>query len=124
MSPSIGLPAVNFFMADVGGGLGAFLSTWLAETEHWDAREIGFILSAGLLTGMLLSTPAGSIIDRLGHPRVMLVGTCVSVVTGTLALFVVSGFWPVLAAQILVAAGWRAGHAGADGADFGHHRQG
>ena len=105
MSPSIGLPAVNFFMADVGGGLGAFLSTWLAQTRHWDATAIGFILSAGLFTGMLLSTPAGSLIDRVGHPRVMLAATCVSVVLGTLALFVVSGFWPVLAAQTLVAAG-------------------
>jgi MFS family permease len=105
MSPSIGLPAVNFFMADVGGGLGAFLSTWLAQTQHWDATAIGFILSAGLFTGMLLSTPAGSLIDRVGHPRVMLAATCVSVVVGTLALFVVHGFWPVLVAQVLVAAG-------------------
>ena len=36
MSPSIGLPAVNFFMADVGGGLGPFLSTWLAQTQRPD----------------------------------------------------------------------------------------
>jgi MFS family permease len=105
MPPYIGLPAVNFFMADVGGGLGAFLSTWLAQTQHWDPKEIGIILSAGLLTGMLLSTPAGALIDRAGHPRAMLAATCISVVTGTLALFVVSGFWPVLIAQIFVAAG-------------------
>ena len=105
MSPTLGLPAVNFFMADVGGGLGAFLSTWLAQTQHWDPQQIGIILSAGLLTGMLLSTPAGALIDRVGHPRVMLAATCLSVVAGTLALFVVHGFWPVLLAQVLVAGG-------------------
>jgi MFS family permease len=105
MPPTIGLPAVNFFMADVGGGLGAFLSTWLAQTQYRDPKEIGVILSVGLLTGIVLSTPAGALIDRVGHPRAMLAGTCLCVVSGTLALFVVSGFWPVLIAQVLVAAG-------------------
>jgi MFS family permease len=105
MSPSIGLPAVNFFMADVGGGLGPFLSTWLAQTQRWGPDQIGYVLTAGLLAGMVLSTPAGAVIDRLGRPRLMLAVTCLSIVGGTLALFAVHGFWPVLGAQMLVAAG-------------------
>jgi MFS family permease len=105
MSPSIGLPAVNFFMADVGGGLGPFLSTWLAQTQHWGPDRIGYVLTAGLLAGMVLSTPAGAVIDRLGRPRLMLAVTCLLIVGGTLALFVVDGFWPVLIAQMLAASG-------------------
>ena len=105
MSPSIGLPAVNFFMADVGGGLGPFLSTWLAQTQHWGPDRIGYVLFAGLLAGMVISTPAGALIDRIGRPRLMLAVMCLSIVGGTLALFVVHGFWSVVAAQVLVAAG-------------------
>jgi MFS family permease len=105
MPPSIGLPAVNFFMADVGGGLGPFLSTWLVQTQHWGPDRIGYVLFAGMLAGMVLSTPAGALIDRVGHPRAMLAATCLFVVGGTLALFVVHGFWPVLMAQVLVATG-------------------
>ena len=105
MSPTIGLPAVNFFMADVGGGLGPYLSTWLAQTEHWDPQAIGIILSVGLLTGMLFSTPAGMLIDRIGRPRLMLAATCFCIMGGSLALFLVHGFWPVLVAQALVAGG-------------------
>jgi MFS family permease len=105
MSPSIGLPAVNFFMADVGGGLGPFLSTWLAQTQHWGPDRVGYVLSAGLLAGMVLSTPAGALIDRLGRPRLMLAVTCLLTVGGTLALLVVHGFWLVLALQVMVAGG-------------------
>jgi hypothetical protein len=34
MSPVTGLAALNFFMADVHGGLGPFLATWLASAVH------------------------------------------------------------------------------------------
>ena len=105
MSPWIGLPVVNFFMADVGGGMGPFLSTWLAQAQHWPPNEIGGVLSAGLIVGMLMATPAGALIDRIGRPRMMLFVTCLMIMGGTLAMFVVQGWWPVLTAQIVVASG-------------------
>ena len=105
MTPSIGLPVINFFMADVGGGMGPFLSTWLAEAEKWPADQIGLVLSVGLIAGMLMATPAGALIDRFGHPRMMLFVTCLMIMGGTLAMFVVHGWWPILAAQVVVATG-------------------
>lgn len=105
MTPSIGLPVINFFMADVGGGMGPFLSTWLAEAEKWPPDEIGLVLSAGLIVGMLMATPAGALIDRFGHPRLMLFVTCLMIMGGTLAMFLVHGWWPILAAQVVVATG-------------------
>ncbi len=105
MTPSIGLPVINFFIADVGGGMGPFLSTWLSEAEKWPPNEIGYVLSAGLIAGMLMATPAGALIDRLGRPRLMLAVTCLMIMGGTLAMFVVHGLWPILAAQIVVASG-------------------
>ncbi len=105
LTPSIGLPAVNFFMADIGGGMGPFLSTWLTGAEHWPPGRIGIVLSAGLIAGMLLATPAGALIDRIGRPRAMLAASCVMIMGGTLAMFVVHGLWPILAAQVIVAGG-------------------
>jgi MFS family permease len=105
MPPWIGLPAINFFMADVGGGMGPFLSTWLSEAEKWPPDEIGWVLSAGLIAGMLMATPAGALIDRVGRPRMMLACTCLMIMGGTLAMFVVHGLWPILMAQIVVATG-------------------
>ena len=105
MTPSIGLPVVNFFMADVGGGMGPFLSTWLSEAEKWPPNQIGFVLSAGLIAGMLMATPAGALIDRLGRPRLMLSITCLMIMGGTLAMFVLHGLWPILIAQVVVASG-------------------
>ncbi|WP_158742382.1 MFS transporter [Acidisphaera sp. L21] len=105
MSPSIGLPVINFFMADVGGGMGPFLSTWLSEAEKWPPDQIGLVLSAGLVAGMLMAIPAGALIDRLGRPRLMLAFTCLLIMGGTLAMFVVHGLWPILLAQVVVATG-------------------
>ena len=105
MTPSIGLPIINFFMADIGGGMGPFLSTWLSQAEKWPPDQIGLVLSAGLIVGMLMATPAGALIDRFGHPRLMLFVTCLMIMGGTLSMFVVHGWWPILTAQVVVATG-------------------
>ncbi len=105
LTPAIGLPTVNFFMADVGGGMGPFLSTWLAQAEKWPPNKIGLVLSAGLIAGMLMATPAGALLDRVGRPRLMLAVTCLMIMGGTLAMFLVHGLWPILAAQVVVAGG-------------------
>ncbi len=85
--------------------MGPFLPTWLAEVEHWSPSRISFVLSAGLVAGVALSTPAGIVVDRLGRPRLMLMLTCFAIMAGTLAMLGVRGFGPVVAAQLLVAAG-------------------
>src|SRR5579875_1683444 len=105
MSPSVCLPVINFFMSDVGGGMGPFLSTWLSEAERWPPDQIQYVLSAGLIAGMFMATPAGAFIDRVGRPRLMLFVTCLMSSGGTAAMFLVHGLWPVLAAQIVVATG-------------------
>ena len=105
MTPSIGLPVINFFMADVGGGMGPFLSTWLSEAERWPPDQIGMVVSVGLVAGMLMATPAGALIDRFGHPRLMLFVTCLMIMGGTLSMFFVHGWWPILTAQVVVATG-------------------
>ena len=105
MSPSFALPAINFFMADVGGGLGAFLSTWLAQVAHWNPQQIGFIIAAGSLTGAVLAAPAGALVDRVARLRLLLAASCITIVAGTLLFLPARAFLLVLAAQVIVSAG-------------------
>ena len=105
MDARLALPTINFLMADVGGGLGAFLSTWLAEVRHWTPGQIGTVIAAGSLMGALCAGPAGSLVDRLGRPRLMLGIACGTIVAGTLLLLPFEAFLVVVMAQLMVAAG-------------------
>ena len=105
MKASYGLAAVNFFMADVGGGLGPFLSTWLAAVAGFGSAQIGWVIAVGSIIGALLAGPAGSIVDRLAKPRLMLAVATGAILLGTLILVPARAFWLIVAAQILVSAG-------------------
>lgn len=99
------LPAVNFFMADVGGGIGPYLSIWLQRNAGFGAEQVGTVLTVGSIVGAALATPAGRAVDRFGRPRLMLTLACLLIVAGTLALIPARAFWAVLLAQAVVSAG-------------------
>ena len=114
MSPLTGLSAVNFFLADVQGGLGPFLATWLAQAAQWDPARIGLVMTIAGIAGLLCNGPAGSLVDRLRTPRLLLGLAAMAVVSGTLGLLVARSFTAVLATQVVIAAaarswvpGWR-----------------
>lgn len=105
MSPSFALAAVNFFMADVGGGIGPYLSVWLQGHAGFDAERIGTVLAVGSIIGALGAMPAGQLVDRLGRPRLLLGLACALIVGGTLALIPARSLWEVALAQAVVSAG-------------------
>ena len=78
--------AVNFFLADVAGGLGPFLPAWLATALHWQPERIGFVMTAGGIAGLVCNTPGGALVDRLGRPRVMIAAGSALILLGTAAL--------------------------------------
>jgi MFS family permease len=78
--------AVNFFLADVAGGLGPFLRAWLATALHWQPERIGFLMTAGGVAGLLCNTPGGALVDRFGRPRLMIGAGSVLILLGTTAL--------------------------------------
>jgi len=49
-----GLDALNFFLADVEGGLGPYLAVYLLTVRQWNQAEIGFVLAAIAASGLLL----------------------------------------------------------------------
>lgn len=105
MNPMLALPAVNFFLADVGGGLGAYLTVFLQERVGLDPARIGTVLLVGSVVTMIFATPAGSLVDRVGRPRAMLIGACGMIVGGTLLLLLARSFWLAAVAHVIVSVG-------------------
>jgi len=104
MGALAGLAALNFFLADIQGGLGPFLATWLAQAAHWDPARVGLVMTISGVAGLACNTPAGALLDRSDRPRFWVAASAVATLLGTLALLSARGFIAVLAAQIAAAA--------------------
>ena len=98
-----GLDWFNFFLAGVLTGFGPFVALYLAG-EGWRQAEIGFILTAGGLVGLLVQVPSGALLDAVQSKRTL-------VAIGVLALALAAamlGFWPrftpALMAEMLLGA--------------------
>src|SRR5580658_10453895 len=98
-----GLDWFNFFLAGVLTGFGPFVALYLAG-EGWRQAEIGFILTAGGVVGLLVQVPSGALLDAVQSKRAL-------VAIGILALALAAamlGFWPrftpALIAEMLLGA--------------------
>src|ERR1700760_883298 len=61
---------LNFFVADVQTGLGAFIAAYLASSG-WNAAHVGYALTFGGLVTVALQTPAGAIVDAARRKRLL-----------------------------------------------------
>ncbi len=71
------LLALNFFMADMQSGIGPFLGVFLLA-HGWQSGLIGTVMTVGGVAGMLMTTPAGALIDATRHKKlyVIIPGIC------------------------------------------------
>jgi MFS family permease len=63
-----GLDGVNFFMAAVQTGFGAFVAVYLTE-NRWTPAQVGFALTIATVCGLVSQVPAGALVDRLRDKR-------------------------------------------------------
>ena len=94
------LNALNFFMADVQGGLGPFLGVFL-QAREWSPAQIGVVMTIGGIAGMVVTTPAGALVDRTRHKQMIVVATAVTVTVASLAILIKPDFAIVAGAQIV-----------------------
>jgi MFS family permease len=94
------LCAVNFFMADVAGGLGPFLGIYL-QARHWSPAEIGLVMTVGGLAGMVMTAPLGALVDQLKAKRTLVVIAGAAITVASLVILLVPGFVVVTATQVV-----------------------
>ena len=96
------LLALNFFMADMQAGIGPFLGVFL-HAHGWESGLIGTVMTLGGITGMLMTAPAGALIDATRHKKlyVIIPGICTVVASGIVLLS--QDFWVVTLSQVATA---------------------
>ncbi len=64
-------------MADLQAGMGPFLGVFLLA-RGWQSGSIGTVMTIGCIAGMIVTTPAGALIDSTRHKRlyVIIPGIC------------------------------------------------
>jgi MFS family permease len=68
-SPSLyGLDGVNFFLAAILAGFGPYVAAYLAE-HKWTHADIGFVLTASSVAGLLSQVPGGELLDGMHSKR-------------------------------------------------------
>ncbi len=96
------LMALNFFMADMQSGIGPFLGVFLLA-HHWNTATIGTIMTLGGLAGMLMTVPAGALVDHTRHKRLLVASSGVCTICGSALLLLSQNIWMVSTSQILTA---------------------
>jgi MFS family permease len=66
-----GLDWMNFFVADVQTGFGAFVAFYLAH-HGWSVRDVGFMLTIGGLATVVSQIPGGALADALPWKRALI----------------------------------------------------
>jgi MFS family permease len=93
------LDALNFFLADVRGGLGPYLAIYLLVEQNWDEAAIGVVMSVATIAGIIAQTPAGALVDIIRAKRALVASATLAVMASSLALPLLSAFWTVAASQ-------------------------
>lgn len=95
------LDCVCFFSADISGGVGPYLASFLRSTRHWDSAVIGVELSALGIAGMLTGIPAGAVIDKITHKRFVVAFAALCIGLSAISFTIFNTFYSVLAAQVV-----------------------
>ena len=94
---------LNFFLADVRGGLGPYVSVFLLTEAQWNQAQIGVVLTISGLIGISLHIPIGAFIDATRGKRGLLVAGVGMLAAGAVAIERMPTWPVVLAADILMA---------------------
>ena len=86
-----GLDRINFFLAGMQAGFGPFVAVLLAD-EKWTQQNIGFVLSAGGLAGLLSQLPGGELLDASPSKRFLVAFGAIVVAVSALLM----ALWPTL----------------------------
>ena len=99
-----GLDWMNFFVADVQTGFGAFVAFYLAH-HGWSVRDVGFMLTISTLATVVSQIPGGALADALTWKR-GLIAVGIAMIGGAALIFAFAPtYFPVLIASLIQGSG-------------------
>ena len=96
------LLSLNFFMADMQAGIGPFLGVFLLA-HGWQSGLIGTVMTVGGVAGMLMTTPAGSMVDATRRKKLYVIVPGICTVTASGLILISQNFWLVSLSQVATA---------------------
>jgi MFS family permease len=99
----VSLDALNFLLADVRGALGPYLNVFLVTQKGWSQSSVGLVTTIAGLIGLAAQAPAGAAIDATRAKRGIVVLALAALALGAIVIFAAPRFWPVLAANTMLA---------------------
>ena len=96
------LQALNFFMADMQAGIGPFLGVFLLA-HGWESGLIGSVMTIGGVAGMVMTAPAGALVDATSRKRLYVVVPGICTVLASAIILMSQEFWLVAASQVATA---------------------
>jgi MFS family permease len=95
-----GLDAVNLLLAGALSGFGPYVAVFLAG-QNWTQQDIGFVLTAGALAGLLTQPLGGEVLDVIQSKRVVIAIGAIMVATSAVIIALWPSFPLVLTALLL-----------------------
>lgn len=96
------LLSLNFFMADMQAGIGPFLGVFLLA-HGWQSGLIGTVMTVGGVAGVLMTTPAGALVDATKRKKLYVIIPGICTVTASGIVLLSQEFWLVSASQVTTA---------------------
>jgi MFS family permease len=96
------LEALNFFMADLQAGIGPFLGIFLLA-HGWKSGPIGTVMTIGGVAGMVMTAPAGALIDATSRKRMYVVISAIFTAIASAIILFSQDFWLVGISQVATA---------------------
>src|ERR1700744_3986660 len=96
------LEALNFFMADLQAGIGPFLGIFLLA-HGWKSGPIGSVMTIGGVAGMLMTAPAGALIDPTSRKQMYVVISAIFTAIASAIILFSQNFWLVSISQVATA---------------------
>lgn len=96
------LLTLNFFMADFQAGIGPFIGVFLLA-HGWKSGLIGTVMTLGGVAGMLMSMPAGALIDQTRYKRTCVIIACFFTIVASTIVLLSQEFWVVAGSQMATA---------------------
>ena len=96
------LESLNFFMADMQAGIGPFLGVFLLA-HGWESGLIGSVMTIGGVAGMLMTVPAGALVDATRRKRLYVIVPGICTVLASTLILLSQQFWLIAASQVATA---------------------